>query len=145
MKTTELTGLALDWAVAQLDGWTLTHDGIQPLLERRCSMIGLSGYVTLEADDIIDREGISVIRCDDDYGVDERGFCNNVRIPVWAACLGHQSRGEVHGPQGDNWGTTYSLDVDDVAYGATRREAAMRAWVREKRGAEVEVPAELLP
>jgi hypothetical protein len=37
---------------------------------------------------IIEREGITVIRCDDDYGKDEKGYTTLERIPVWAATNG---------------------------------------------------------
>lgn len=151
MKTIELTGRALQHAVMLAEGWSFFAASAG-----QCALYGRSNGATplwtvrgpdflqeVAGDEIIDREGISVIRCDDDYGKDEKGFCNHVRIPVWAATLGQHSQEIIYGSQGDCWGRSYTLAVSDMAYGATRREAAMRAWVLEKLGAEVEIPGEL--
>jgi len=140
IQTKDLTGLQLDCAIAAMQGWTLTHDGIQPLLEQAGRMIPLRGYAEHAAGDIIDKQEISVIRCDDEYAVDAKGFCTNVRIPVWAAAMGQHSADNIYGSQGDDWGRAYSINVDDVSYGATRREAAMRAFLRQAIGETVVVP-----
>lgn len=161
----ELSGTALDYAVALAEGYVqqTAKNGL-PFLAypSRRFLAGkgddpLSGLTPAEhvnfyvpaystgpaGDDIIDREGISVIRCDDDYGKDAQGYCNNVRIPVWAATTGRHGSADIYGSQGDCYGLAYTLDVSDVIYGGTRREAAMRCYVASNLGAEVEIPKEL--
>jgi hypothetical protein len=76
-------------------------------------------------DEIIDREGITTIRCDD-YGTDAQGFTTSERIPVWAAAIGQHSYSESTEHQQHE--PMYQIGTDDVVYGATRREAAMRCW-----------------
>ncbi len=145
----ELSGAALQHAVMLAEGW----EYFRPMAGQ-CAMYGRTGptpvwtisgpdYLTGPAgDEIIDRVGISTIRCEDDNGVDAEGYATRERIPVWAATIGqerverstdHQS----HGPM-------YQIYVDDVVYGATRREAAMRRWVFRVLGEEVDIPEEML-
>jgi hypothetical protein len=156
IRTNELSGRALDWAVAKLEGYTLTSDGISHLVERNGKLTILGPCTTgqnipcgyspstrwEQAGPIIERESISVLRCDDDYGVDEQGFCNNVRIPVWCATDGqhgtttfteHQSHEEM-----------FQIDARDVIYGPTHLVAAMRAYVAIKTsGDETDIPGQL--
>ena len=67
---------------------------------------------------LIERYNISCIRMEDRYGTDESGFCNDERIPVWAAMLGQNPDVEVI--------------LEDEFYGATPLEAAMRCLVAHK-------------
>ena len=94
---------------------------------------------------IIERENISLIRCDDDYKTESKGFTTRERVAVWAAehGAGHSSN-ESFGPQGDNWGSNYSIGEDDCSHGTTPLIAAMRCYVKSKLGNEVEIPEELL-
>lgn len=155
ISVNDLSGRALDYAVAMAEGAThfwfdtvatywVTINGKDLALSSgwaaSMSFVPTSSSV---GDAIIDREGISVIRCDDNYGKDAKGFTTNERIPVWAATTGHHSADNVYGSQGDNWGCVYSIDVVDVIYGATRREAAMRLFVSYKIGMTMEIPSEL--
>lgn len=137
IKTSELTGAALDWAVAKCEGEVYspveTYDGI-----------GLRYPATRYSSDwalggpIIERESITVIRIDDDFGVDAKGFCNNVRIPVWGATTGQ------HGPQeqyeGERYPPQYEVSAHDVVNGSTLLIAAMRCYVASKLGDEVDLP-----
>lgn len=156
IETTKLTDRALDYAVALAEGgtnlwydtvatWWITIAGKDRALSAGWS--GAQSYMPStgpDGDDIIDRESISVIRCDDDYATDAKGYTTNKRIPVWAATLGQHSSDTIYGSQGDNYGPAYTLDEVDVVYGGTRREAAMRAWVLKKLGKVVDVPEALV-
>lgn len=149
LKTAELTEAALDWAVAR--AW-------QPVYSDRALIAGLAaGYDDVgnyheayspstnwaQGGLIIERESISVIRCDDNYEVDAKGYCASKRIPVWAAAKGQQCSGDIYGPQGDDWGTVYQLDTSECVTGVTPLIAAMRCYVTNKLGKEVDVPDEL--
>lgn len=98
IKTSELSGAALDWAVAYADDLDLQQS--MPELEKDAH--GVMLFLPLEfgqeyrecwqptnnwnqGGPIIEREKISLIRCDDDYEVDSKGFTTRKRIPVWAA------------------------------------------------------------
>jgi hypothetical protein len=155
IKAKDLSGAALDWAVATCEGFEHSSDGINPLV--RLGGIGanfmilghcatgqnkLCGYNPSarwdQAGPIIEREGISIIRCDDEWGVDAGGFCNNVRIPVWCATIGQHEWGESteyqrHDPM-------YQIYTSGVVYGPTPLVAAMRCYVANKLRAEVDVP-----
>lgn len=162
VKTNTLTGLGLGYAVALAEGYqfgppSVVHDAwgfnvtwpdgtksatIAYVREpRRWS--NLPDFVASpDGDDIIDREGISVIRCDDDHGTDSEGFTTSERIPVWAATLGQF--GYTESTEHQHHDAMYQIYVDGVMYGPTRRIAAMRAWVEHKLGEAVEIPDELL-
>lgn len=133
MKTAELKGVALDWAVAKCEGVLFPRS--------------IPSYSTnwVQGGPIIEREKISLIRCDDslDYS---KGYDKPVnRIPVWFAERGgcHASQTS-YGPQGDNWGICISVDVDSGIYGGSALEAAMRCYVASKLGDEIEIPKELI-
>jgi hypothetical protein len=155
IKTHELLGAALDWAVCaalekQFPGDSVVKicrvEATTPAWIERENFFG--SYIRFSPSTdreqggiIIDREGISVIRCDDDWGVDAQGFCNNVRIPVWCATTGQHdwdvtTEHQQHEPM-------YQIYVSEVVYGPTFLIAAMRAYVASKLGAEIEIPAEL--
>jgi len=118
MKTSELTGAALDWAVAKCEGknGVLHDDGIT-----RCIVVAAPSGVYkgtyrpsinwAQGGPIIEREKIDVIA--DPNGKD-----------VWMGRLyqNHQAR---------------------KAFGATPLIAAMRCYVASKLGDEVDVPEEL--
>lgn len=155
ISVNDLSGRALDYAVAMAEGathfwfdtvatyWVTINGKDLALSSGWAASMSFAPSSSSVGDDIIDREGISVIRCDDDYGRDAEGFYTSERIPVWAATVGQHSSGEIHGPQGDYWGLVYTLDVSDVIYGATRREAALRLFVSYKLGMTIEIPKEL--
>ena len=130
MKTSELTGQALDWAVASIEklpsdllAW---KDGL-PVVQRTC--LGHTDLLRCEfstnwaqGGPIIDREGIDL-------------YCNIPTNPAhkdpcwqgdWRACY-HRC----------GYGT-------DRVHGKTALIAAMRCFVANRLGDEVEVPAELL-
>lgn len=155
IKTDNLSGTALDYAVAIALGATnfrfdtvatfwLTLDGKDIALStgwsRQQSYYPSSNWE--QAGAIIDANSISVIRCDDDYGVDADGFCNNKRIPVWCASQGQQAytSSSVH----QHHDQMYQIFTSDVCYGPTALIAALRCFVARKLGNEVDVPKEIL-
>ena len=127
MKTSELTGPALDWAVAKADGydegWLLRQLG-NPNPETRA----MPSYSTdwSHGGPIIEREGIV---CSPEY---EDDVLNDTRLLIgrWKANLWNNS---VPGTSGFmQW-----------AHGPTPLIAAMRAYVASKLGDEIEIPEEL--
>lgn len=134
MRTSDLTGAALDWAVA------------------KCEEVGKpAGYFTDavvrgnfnpatnwgDGGPIIEREGITIVCAEGDYSSELGGY-----ETYWVADIGNQCADSVYGPQGDNWGTCFQID-DGCASGATPLIAAMRCYVTSKLGEFVDIPEEL--
>lgn len=91
---------------------------------------------------IIDLAGISVIRADDDYDVDGKGFCTNKRMPVWAATIGQHSKQTSY--EGEYYPEPqYEIAESDVVYGPTMLIAAMRCFVIHKLGKEVTISKDI--
>ena len=116
MKTYELTGAALDWAVAECEELTEHSMGLWklPILEACTSSQYSPSTNWAQGGPIIERERIDLIPLYDD---------NEFDVDTWAAC---------------------ATDDDIVIYGTTPLIAAMRCYVASKLGSTVEVPAELL-
>lgn len=123
MKTSELTGAALDWAVAKCEGvneeaFRLFYEPTEPT-DYDSHNYPEFHYSTIWAQGgpIIEREGVAIdcVRC-------------GGKVDSWVAC------NEVAGD--DNWDA-------NVHYGPTPLIAAMRCYVASKLGDEVEVPEEL--
>lgn len=141
IETSLLSGPALDWAITKCERDDLAALNIQyPAYAKHYPKISPSTDWALGGP-ILEREGISVIRCDDDFGQDEDGFCNNVRIPVWAASSTQHSVETSTDHQSHE--AMYQVAVADVVYGSTMLEAGMRLFVSLKLGREVAVPEEL--
>ena len=127
IKTSELTGTALDWAVAHIDGYKLTTDGITKLLEKGDELLILGPHNSYlhyspstdwaQGGPIIEREKI------DSY------YSTSTRL--WAAAIWKDLSG---GGQ---------LEHKQTAC-PTALIAAMRCYVASKLGDEVEVPEELI-
>ena len=132
MRTSELTGAALDWAVAKCEGYTGLHkiDGRmahEPQLgmyppRRAYGVMDLFelGFSTdwAQGGPIIEREGIKVGVIDDSAPV------------IWAAQLS------------DPFGKLKSVHS---RIGPTPLIAAMRCYVASKLGEDIEIPEELTP
>lgn len=126
VKTADLIGAALDWAVAKCDGydeWEWDRDVSDLWVIRRSTQTEhwLKGYYEPSTDwaqggPIIDREKFGVCHYNESDGWE---------VPNWAA-----------------WRT----DVDDRVQimGETALIAAMRCFVASKLGDEVDVPDELM-
>jgi len=146
MKTSELTGAALDWAVAKCEGYSKDTANAGEFAVMRHTF-GLHKWSTLWhfAGPIIERENISVIRLDDESIPDAKGFWQGKYVPQWGAVIGDRhSPEEQHGSQGDYWGRSYHIDEDAIC-GDTPLIAAMRCYVASKLGDIVEIPKELTP
>jgi hypothetical protein len=157
-KTSELTGAALDWAVAKcLDGEVSITDErggwlvvFQP--RTRGATGGGSPFPPMffnpskdwaKGGPIIERENISVIRLEDESIPDSEGFWQGKYLVQWGAVIDDQHTPEKqYGSQGDDWGQSYHVDSDAVI-GPTPLIAAMRCYVAAKLSNEVEIPEEL--
>ena len=146
IKVSEATPTQLDWLVAKCEGE-------KRLVLRGGNLHYPPGQFSDEeaynpsnspeqAYPIIEREGISVIRCEDDYVLDRQGYCTNKRTPVWCATTGH------YGTNSSSWGCHYDpqYEVPEAASicGPTPLIAAMRCYCCAKLGSEVEVPESLI-
>jgi hypothetical protein len=134
MKTSELTGAALDGAVAKCVGY-------------RLDLVPEGSYTPStdwsQGGPIIEREGISVIQLESESIPDARGFWQGKYQAQWGAVIGDRhSLEENHGSQGDYWGRSYHVDRE-AAIGPTPLIAAMRCYVASKLGDEIEIPKEL--
>ena len=145
MKTSELTGAALDWAVAKCEGvsvrWSAAHE--QLLVEGYPYMVWQPSTDWSQGGPIIEREGISVIQLESESIPDARGFWQGKYQAQWGAVIGERhSLEENHGSQGDYWGRSYHVDREAVI-GPTPLIAAMRCYVASKLGDDIEIPEEL--
>lgn len=119
MKTNELTGRALDWAVAKCEGATEEWRSGAPFLWRGVACIRIDGHDVnyrpstdwMQGGPIIEREKIGVVTSPDDAN-------------VWI-------------------GSIFEPDWKFNRTGPTPLIAAMRCYVASKLGDEVEIPAEL--
>ena len=123
VKTWELTGRALDYAVATIE---LAQHPSELVPREFCVMWSVDGWLHYSGepdhesgdgtgaagDAIIDREKISVL-------IHHSG--------VWLAYLGFN----------------HNDDRKFMTSGPTRREAAMRCWARSKLGDEIDIPKEI--
>ena len=118
MKTSELTGAALDWAVAKCENPALTLDTFLSEWERyNCA----SSIDWAQAGPIIEREGIDLHRVSDS---------------LWSAKLWANNAGMVKNPAQR---FRHNIEID----GPTPLIAAMRCFVASKLGDDIEVPPEL--
>jgi hypothetical protein len=141
MKTSELTGVALDWAVAKCVG--RTFEAVESFTAYHDD--GEMRYSTnwAHGGPIIERENISVIRLENESIPDAKGFSQGKYMSQWGAVIGDRhSVEEQHGSQGDYWGRSYHVDEDAVC-AETPLIAAMRCYVASKLGADIEIPTEL--
>lgn len=119
IKTSELTGAALDWAVAKCQGYTLAD--IRSFIGEQWSGAKRWHDVWAMAGPIVEREGIEIRVIDDSYPV------------LWSACLS------------DPFGSKRNKGISLHSYvGHRPLIAAMRCYVASKLGDEIEIPKELL-
>jgi hypothetical protein len=129
MKTSELTGAALDWAVAKCDGWEWKTGksnlfGNKPYLERKDKngtirrLLWEREYSTnwAQGGPIIEREGISTAKLEETLP--------DAMVPHPTCWSGH-------------------IEGIFVRYGPTPLIAAMRCYVASKLGEDVSIPEEL--
>ena len=118
MKTSELTGAALDWAVAKCEGYqaVFTDGTIRPVFRKAQAVEATwPEYSTdwTQAGPIIEREKISLIEEADRTWQGSVGGATDLEAPFW------------------------------FENGPTPLIAAMRCYVASKLGDEVEIPEEL--
>ena len=133
MKTSELTGVALDWAVCKAKGQYQC-----PVDEYTEVWMASRRYSTDWAlgGPIIDREGITTAFCSGDLG-EPRSY--------WIASIETQSWEYGYGPYHEQEDVkSLRICKPDVVKGPTPLIAAMRCYVASKLGDEVEIPQELL-
>jgi len=152
----ELSGSALDYAVAVIEQSNKRYNYGKVCFDHKTKrvyeteglrQIGVNYSPSSNVKDgmvIVFREGISLIRCEDDYVTDQKGFCTNKRIPIWAAEYGGN-----HSPQssyeGEHYPPQYEITFDDCFHDQYPLVAAMRCFVASKiKGKMVEIPQELL-
>jgi hypothetical protein len=139
--TKDLIGAALDWAVARCEYDELAQKAIQYPDYVGTLPIPSPSTDWSQGGAIILREGISVVRIDDEYVKFEDGYRYE---PRWIAATGQHGVQQTYGPQGAFFGDYYQVDADDVAgVGATPLIAAMRCYVASKLGGEVDTPEKL--
>jgi hypothetical protein len=147
IKTAALTGAALDYAVAlceALDVYMAVPGGHAAHITSDGKRGSVPKYSTCWAHGgpIIEREKISLIRADDDYATDSRGYTTTERIPVWAA--EHGGGHSVYSCyEGQHYEPQYEVSEDSCSYGPTALIAAMRCFVLRRKGLEVSVPDSL--
>ena len=122
MKTSELTGAALNWAVAQCEGKNSVascyyEDNVPLWLDEAPHPVWEPSSNWAQGGAIIEREGISICNLE----------ANDWQVNGWTASVG-----ELWSPNDDGW------------ISPTPLIAAMRCYVASKLGDEVEVPEELL-
>jgi len=143
MKTSDLTGAALDWAVAKCEG--MADDMLNDFDEYGWAYGDSRRYSTnwAQGGPIIEREGISVIQLESESIPDAQGFWQGKYQAQWGAVIGERhSLEENHGSQGDYWGRSYHVDREAVI-GPTPLIAAMRCYVASKLGDNIDIPKEL--
>lgn len=143
MKTSELPGAALDWAVAKCEEMLHLDNAESWLRDHRIGFSTRYSTVWSQGGPIIEREGITIIRLDDQHIPDAKGFWTGEKVPEWGAVIGDRhSPEEQYGSQGDYWGRSYHVDGNAVC-GQTPLIAAMRCYVASKLGDEIDIPEEL--
>lgn len=142
MKTKDLTGIALDWAVAVCLGgeglWydtIATHwikiDGKDRALAKSWAQSFTPSIDWAQGGPIIDREGIGLL-------YDAGSAC---RPPSWFATPDDQCTVESH--EGEYFDPAFMVDESAGTRGPTPLIAAMRCFVASKLGEEVDVPPAL--
>lgn len=142
MKTAELTGAALDWAVAKCEGKTIENIGKYGILinhDEKELIYKPSQWWALGGD-IVERKNISVVRINGGFAKDEQGFTTTQRIILWGAAIGIQDDYCIF----EDEATAYWFEPSSLTTGQTPLIAAMRCYVASKLGDEVDAPEELL-
>lgn len=153
IKTDELNGIALDYAVAVAEGGTglwfdtvatywITIDGKDRALKKGWAQSFTPSTNWAQGGPIIDREKITIVCAEGEYNYDKAGTpdCYDT---YWVAEIGRQQYDTVYGPQGDDWGHCFQIYTDEMI-GPTPLVAAMRCYVKSKLGDVVDIPNELL-
>lgn len=143
IQTKELTGRALDWAVA-------TAIGKRPsifIFEKTGALAPEHQYSTdwAKGGPLIDQFNITIIRADDEHETDADGYATRVRVPQWfAQCDRWTGHSTTTNYEHQHMEPTFMIEEKGGYYGTTSLIAAMRALVVFKLGPSVDIPQELL-
>jgi hypothetical protein len=136
IKTSELTGPALDWAVAKAAGYkprVYSTQSIRAELPTGGVIAPfMPGFRWDQGGPIIEREGIGLL-------FDSGSAC---RKPSWFATPDAQCTQESH--EGECFEPAFMVDESAGLSGPTPLIAAMRCFVASRIGDEVDVPANLI-
>ena len=132
MKTDELTGAALDWAVAKCEGYTCLHktDGRMPHEPQLVMWPPRKAYGLVDLWEL----GYST-----DWSL-AGPIIERERMGVWFSDAVIEADGTV---DRDKCYYAEDKDGDHVQTGPTSLIAAMRCYVESKLGAEIKLPEEL--
>ena len=148
IKTQNLIGKALDFAVAKCEGKSLSYESeiltVDVLdLKHGVAHSRVAFYRPSsnwrQGGPIIEREDITVVCAEGDYSPELLGY-----ETYWVAEKGKKLAHFVHAVLSDDYGTYFLIEDFCCIKGSTPLEAAMRCYVASKLGDEVEVPDELL-
>ena len=133
MKTSELTGAALDWAVAKCE--RRTWEAVESFISYRDD--GEMNYSTdwAQGGPIIEREGISTVFCSGDLGEPRSYWIATAEAQGW-----EWGYGPYHAQDDEKSIQIYKATTHT---GPTPLIAAMRCYIASKLGDEVEIPKEL--
>ena len=145
MKTSELTGAALDWAVAVCEEFIESGPYGEPAVRDGQLHLHYCGVVLdaiwqptadwAQGGPIIEQEGISTILCAGGLG-EPRSY--------WVATTGSQSWDRGYGPYHEqDEEQSIQLYRGGTSIGPTPLIAAMRCFVASKLGDDIEIPEEL--
>ena len=138
IKTKELSGIKLDYAVAEAIGRKIRRAQGDAAPDEVWS----PSTKWADGGPLIAEHNITLIRADDDYAVDEMG--GRRRIPQWwGECDRWVGYGLSTSWEGEYMDPAFIVCEDQGIYGTTPLEAAMRALVSHKLGAEVDIPEAL--
>jgi hypothetical protein len=166
MKTSELIGAALDWAVAKCENVEVEVHSVQMIMKRWLRSLSSDEVATLpppkpylaipgkgnaqystnwaQGGPIIEREKISLFRLEDTDRTDAKGFWIPGRDALYGAMSGdYFAEDQQRNGYGEDCGKIYYIGTDQVVTGPTTLIAAMRCYVASKLGNEVEIPDEM--
>lgn len=145
VKTTELIGPALDWAVATIEGYgglrRNPHAFDQALIMNRkdgqCVLFSTLNYATdwAHGGPIVDREGISTIRVLGDLGEAKVYY-----VALRDDCAWESGYGPYHEQDEER---SLRIYKDECVNGPTQLIAAMRCYCCDKLGGIIDIPEEL--
>lgn len=141
IKTSELTGKALDFAVLKCERPDWVSNSKQPeIYVTGCGFTPSTSWS--DAGPIIQREKITIVCAEGEYN-DEKAGTPDCYDTYWIATIGRLCAETAYGSQGDNWGESFQIDSQSMS-GPTPLIAALRCYVASNLGKEVDIPDVLL-
>lgn len=131
VKVSNLTGYALDWAVAKCEAERKKFPIYPEFVDTYSTDWALGGP-------IIDREDISIVCVEGEYIPELRSYSK-----YYVAEKGKNTAETVYGSQGDDFGNCFQI-CEGAIKGETALIAAMRCYVVSKLGEVIDIPEELI-